>query len=206
VLPLFPCEAPPPDDEESSWIRDTLAGRVAAFSHLYARYYGVVARRLTHLMGPAGAVDDLVQDTFVRAMNGLPQFRHQSPFRHWLLRIATSVARDEQRRVRRSIWRLFLEPDEINDTPAPAPGDAYADLTAVHRALQRLSPRLREVVILFELEGQTLAEIAAELEISLHTAGSRLRRGREKLRRALIKGGYAELAELPSALCIEDRA
>jgi len=201
---------PVPGDErgedEAALVRAAGAGQAAAFSTLYDRYCRVVARRLSHLLGPAFAVDDLVQDTFLRVMQGLPGFRGESPFRHWLLRIATSVARDEQRRTKRSIWRLFLDPDTIDEAPAAASStEAYADLLLVHRALQKLSPRLREVVVLFELEGQTLAAIAAELDISIHTAGSRLRRGREKLRHVLERAGYGALAGSPTVLCTAER-
>lgn len=197
VSPLGPLA-----DDDAVLIRAAAAGDASAFSRLYDRYYKIVARRLSHLLGPKtshATVDDLAQDTFVRAMHALPSFRGDSPFRFWLLRIAMSVARDEQRRTQRSLWRLFFssadEQRAAQQTSSEtATADAYADLRAVHDALATLTPRLREVVVLFELEGESLAEIAALLEVPLHTVGSRLRRGREQLREALRRAGYEEAA------------
>jgi RNA polymerase sigma-70 factor, ECF subfamily len=195
------------EDDEPELIRAAVGGDRVAFSRLCDRHAAAVARRLSHLSGPSGAVDDLLQETLLRAMRAVTGFRGECAFRTWLLGIATSVARDEQRRARRSIWRLFLEPEELDEAPACAGrgAEAYADLAAVHRALDRLSPRLREVVILFELEGASLAEIAAELGVSIHTVGSRLRRGRERLRELLERSGYGDLAAPAPLLCLKER-
>ncbi len=190
-----------PGDDERQVVRAAAAGDAEAFARLYQRHVQAVVRRLSHLVGPSGSVEDLAQETFLRAMRAMHGFRGESPYRHWLLRIAHSVARDEQRRTRRSLWRLFTEPEQIDETPAESGNpERYADLVMVHRALRRLSPRLREVVVLFELEGESLPDIAAQLDISLNTAGSRLRRGREKLRRALEQSGYAPRAVPASIL------
>jgi RNA polymerase sigma-70 factor (ECF subfamily) len=193
------------DADDLLLARAAARGDEAAFARLYERHAGRVAKRLSHLLGPAGGVDDLVQETFVRAMKSLPQFRGDCSFRHWLLRIAMSLARDEQRRARRSIWKLFTEPEEIEQTLAAdvADADRYADLVAVHRALAKLSPRLREVVVLFELEGESLAEIAAQFEVPVNTVASRLRRGRERLRGLLHRSGYAD--ELSPAPMVPNR-
>lgn len=196
------------DADEAALIDAAARGDAAAFSTLYARYYPLVARRLSHLIGPKPAtIDDLAQDTFVRALRTLSSFRGECPFRHWLLRLAMSIARDEQRRTQRSIWRLFTKADALEqlDLPATAAPD-HAELRAVHAALATLSTKLREVVVLFELEGETLAEIAAQLEISIHTAGSRLRRGREHLRAALERAGYGELRHPPVVLFVGEKA
>jgi RNA polymerase sigma-70 factor (ECF subfamily) len=182
------------DADDLLLARAAAKGDEAAFASLYDHHASSVAKRLSHLLGPTNGVDDLVQETFVRAMRSLSQFRGDCSFRHWLLRIATSIARDEQRRTRRSIWKLFTEPDQIEQTLAAdvADADRYADLVAVHRALRQLSPRLREVVVLFELEGESLAEIAAQLEVSVNTVASRLRRGRARLRSLLYRSGYSD--------------
>jgi RNA polymerase sigma-70 factor (ECF subfamily) len=190
--------------EEAALIRAAMSGEAGAFSRLYDRYVELVVRRLSHFSGPSGNLDDLVQETFLRAMKALPRFRGDSPFRHWLLRIAVSVALDEQRRTRRSLWRLFVKPEQMDEVVSPSrTAEAYADLAAVHRALARLSPRLREVIVLFELEGLPLHEIAAELRVSIHTVGSRLRRGREKLRQLLAQSGYSDLVH--PLLCLKER-
>jgi RNA polymerase sigma-70 factor (ECF subfamily) len=193
--------------DELSLVRAAANGDATAFARLYDAYYERVTRRLSHLLGPTSNVDDVLQETFLRAMRALRQFRGERPFRHWLLRIAMSAARDEQRRSRRAIWRLFSEPDQIEQARSSDVRDAerYADLVAVHRALRQLSPRLREVVILFELEGESLADIAAQLSLSTNTVASRLRRGRERLRAALERSGYADFARAAPMMPVRRR-
>ena len=182
-------------DEEidEAFVRAAIAGDHAAFAALYARHRARVAARLGHLLGPSALVDDLVQDTFLRAHRALPAFRGDCPFRFWLLRIATHAARGARRSLRRALWRLFADPSEERALAGrvAAAAEAYPELVAVHAALDRLSPVLREAIVLFELEGRTLQEIALELGVSIHTVGARVRRGRVALRRELVRTGGA---------------
>jgi RNA polymerase sigma-70 factor (ECF subfamily) len=182
-------------------------GDRCAFEELYRRYRPQVVRRLTHLVGPSddGVVFDLVQDTFIQAYRNLKRFRGESPFGHWVVRIATNLARSHFRRCRRSVWKLWERPETEVAVASVERGvdETYPTLLAVHQALNRLSPSLREAVILFELEGLSLAEMSNELQIPLHTAASRLRRGRHKLRKTLERLGFAPCAVQGTvALCV----
>jgi len=171
------------------------AGQREAFEELYQRCYPAVARRLSHLVGPGSNLGDLIQETFVLAFRRLDQYGGRSPFEHWVLRIATNTARTFHRRKKRRRWRLWEKPGQVEAIPSPLESvDAvYPGLQAVHRALDRLSPRLREAVVLHELEGLSLAEMAQQLHVPLHTAASRVRRGRKRLRRLLEGMGYSPL-------------
>jgi RNA polymerase sigma-70 factor (ECF subfamily) len=175
------------DREDLALVSAVLMGDGAAFAALHARHRRAVTVRLAYLLGPRPGVEDLVQETFLRAYRALSSFRGECPFRWWILRIATFAARSEQRSLRRSIWRLFRGEEEEQQRPlsVPAPAEQYPELMWVHAALQRLSPPLREAVILFELEGLTLIEIAGQLDVPLHTVAARVRRGREALREKL---------------------
>ncbi len=170
-------------------------GDRAAFEELYLRYHPMVIRRLVHLCGPGAAAADLAQEVFVNAYRGIARYRGDAPVHRWLLRIATNQARTYHRTSRRAapFWRLWDKPEQQEQVPCPLETVdlAFPQLAAVHRGLARLSPRLREAVVLFELEGLTLAEMAAELEISPNTAASRVRRGRQKLKSILERMGYA---------------
>ena len=157
---------------------------------LYRRYRPAVVRRLTHLLGPESSVDDLCQETFVAAWRQLHRFRGEAPFEHWLLRIATNQARGHYRSQRRRPWRLWERREQDVEQQRHGVEPAYLELQAVHRALGELSTRLREAVVLFELEGLSLAELASTLDVSINTAASRVRRGRDKLREALTRLGY----------------
>ena len=176
-------------EDEAELVQAAAHGDRVAFGTLYARYRPLVAMRASYLVAMRGSVDDVVQETFIRAWKALPSFRGECPFAWWLLRIATHVARSERRSWRRSIWRLFVGDAEEKNTAqhAPAAAEKYAELALVHRALEAISPRLREAVIWFELQGLTLQEIADEQGVPLHTIAARVRRGREALRERLTK-------------------
>lgn len=195
--------------ETSELIARARRGDRRAFEELYRWYYPPVVRRLSHLVGPSSAVHDLVQETFLRAYRALDRYRGEAPMGSWLLRIATNVAREHYRRSHRRLWALWGRPEQQEQAASSAtlPDDSYPTLQAVHAALQSLSPTLREAVVLRELEELSLAEMAATLEIPLHTAASRVRRGREKLRRALERMGCQPglIGERAALLCGSDR-
>jgi len=136
---------------------------------------------------------DLVQETFLRAYRSLARYRGEASFETWVLGIATNLARTHYRRRRSCIWRLWRgNQDEARVEHTLAPVDeTYPHLAAVHQGLARISPRLREAVILFELEELSLKEVAATLGVPLNTAASRVRRGREELRRVLEGMGFS---------------
>ncbi len=179
--------------DEARLIAAAQTGDHAAFAKLYASHRSAIVTRLSYLRGPGGSIEDLVQETFLRAYRALPRFRAGCPFRYWLLRIATHVARSDHRSLRHApLWRLFVgdgEEQSALSPSAPAQPELYPELRALYAALERLSPRLREAVVLFDLEGRTLAEIAAELDSPLHTIAARVRRGRAALRKTLEKDG-----------------
>jgi RNA polymerase sigma-70 factor (ECF subfamily) len=186
-------------------VRRARRGDRSAFEELYHRYYPAVAKRLTHMLGPSSPqVSDLIQDTFAQAYQNLSRFRGDGHFCHWLLRIASNQARSSFRRSKRSIFRLWDRPErqEAVASPLESVDETYPTLHAVHQALGTLSPTLREAVVLFELEGLSLAEMSVELGVPLHTAASRVRRGRERLRKALERMGYTPLMQATSvAFC-----
>ncbi len=183
-------------------------GDRSAFEELYRRYYPAVVRRLTYLAASSASVHDLVQETFINAFRAIGRFRGDVGFSHWVLRIATNVARTHHRQTHRRLWTLWARPEQEQAVRAPGVSidESYPTLLLVKRALDRLSPPLREAVILYELEELSLAEMSATLEIPLHTAASRVRRGREKLRRVLSGMGCHPGAVLEGAgvLCGSD--
>lgn len=183
--------------DETALIDRARAGDRAAFDALYALHYAAVLTRLSHLCGPTVQVDDVVQDTFLRAYRSLKTYRGDCPFAWWLLRIATHVARSQHRSQRRSLWRLFSGSDE-EARLAARDASAQPELTSVHAALRTLSPKLREAVILHDLEERTLAEIAGEQQVPLHTIAARVRRGRAQLRALL------EAEDPPLAACVAE--
>jgi len=166
------------------------AGEAAAFAEIVARYKGPLHATVTRLTGDAHEAVDIVQDAFVAAHGALPRFDPARSMRTWLTRIAVNKARDWRRRriVRRLISAVL--PDAVAEVGADAPAvDAIvadrAELARVTAAIARLSPPLREVLVLRAIDGLSQAEAAEVLGVSEKAVETRLYRARGKLREDL---------------------
>ncbi|MFE7287192.1 sigma-70 family RNA polymerase sigma factor [Streptomyces noursei] len=141
-----------------------------------------VRRYVTHLSGEAQAADDLVQDTYVRALRGLPRFEGRSSARTWLLTIARRVVADRIRthavRPRLSAtddWQSAAERVQPRGVPGFDEGIALAELLAA------LSAQRREAFVLTQLLGLPYAAAAGVMGCPVGTVRSRVARARETL-------------------------
>lgn len=173
------------DDHYAQRARD---GDRAAMEILVERHQAAVARLLWRFVRTKTDLDDLVQDTFLRMVRGLPNWRGDQPFLHWLLRIATNTGRDYFRRqsVRR---RWMVEPSAFpDDAPQPEAVDPGGDPVSrsaaneVKTMLAKLSADERAVLTLHHLEGWSLAHIAGQFGWTLTATKLRAWRARRRLR------------------------
>ena len=129
--------------------------------------------------------DDLVQQVFVELMRSAEAFRAECSLATWAGRIATHLALNAIRSKRRH-GAVFAR-EESPEAVEPAPRHDVADL--VRAALARLAPEKAEAVVLHDLVGHDLAEIAALCDITVAAAQTRLSRGRAELRQILEREG-----------------
>jgi RNA polymerase sigma-70 factor (ECF subfamily) len=125
--------------------------------------------------------DDLVQETYLRALAAWRTYRPGSNARGWLHRILTNVAMSEHRRRardRRLCARVAAQPHE-EAAPDPEPRGPDVDVQA---ALEALAPRDRRVVELADVEGLRYRDVARILGCPVGTVMSRLHRARRRLR------------------------
>lgn len=124
--------------------------------------------------------DDLFQESVLRAYDKIGDLRDDSRFRSWFFAILLSVHRQ---RHRRDFWRRLLPLDAATE-PSTTPDVESEGAERMSRALAALGPKDREVLVLFELEGFSLEEIAELQRASLSAVKSRLSRARARLRRS----------------------
>lgn len=138
--------------------------------------------------------DDLMQEALLRALDKLPSLRDDNAFRFWLFRVIITVHRN---RYKRSFWRRLL-PLETEPT-APDRNEELGGAERARLALAELPHEQREAIVLFELEGWKVEEIADLLGVSVSAVKSRLVRGRERLRAVYTRklGAPAVRALLP---------
>lgn len=135
------------------------------------------------VLGSDGEIEDLVQETYLRALGSLPKFRGDAPVRLWLLSIARRTCADHVRRRqrhRRLLERLIIEAASHGDTVAGGDVSATADL------LRGLDPDRREAFALTQLVGLSYEEAAAVIGCPIGTIRSRVARARDDLR-ALVE-------------------
>lgn len=140
---------------------------------------------------------DTVQDTFVRAIERRDSFRGDAPLEHWLIRIAHNLIMDRARRSQHEIPVEVVDQDWRDDSytvDAAAVVELAATREELLDALTHLPFIYRSAVVLHDVEGITVADIAAIFDVSLPAAKQRLRRGRMALVSALASGHQRRLA------------
>jgi RNA polymerase sigma-70 factor (ECF subfamily) len=172
--------------------RVSRGGDEPAFRELYRRHtprlYACVLRLLG---GNELDAEDVVQDTWIKAVQKLDQFRWQSSLGTWLTGIALNRCRELFRKQDRN-WIALGE-----DTTPASRGDRVHERIDLETALTELPPGYRTVLVLHDVEGFTHEEIAERLEISSNTSKSQLSRARRSLRSRLSPGIEQRARVLP---------
>ena len=171
-------------DEEASI--DSLCARIAGECRQgdrarFGELLSLTEPRVRRLIGRLSGVDDLddlVQETYLRAWRSLASFRGESRFSTWLFRIAVNTTHT----YRRSRKRLVSLPIDAEQTiPASRALDDRSLSLAYENALASLSIELRTVFVLHEAEGLAYREIAETVGCPIGTVMSRLHRARTKI-------------------------
>jgi RNA polymerase sigma-70 factor (ECF subfamily) len=162
-------------------------GEESAWRALVERYQRPVFALLSRMLAPVARrdlVEDLAQETFLRAFRALPSFDRAASGRlsSWLLTIATRLALDALRQHR--VPRETLQPVHFQ-VAGPSRPDRRLLAEILSRAVEQLSPDHRAMILLREVHGLDYDEIASALAISVGTVRSRLSRARSELRAAL---------------------
>jgi RNA polymerase sigma-70 factor (ECF subfamily) len=169
-------------------------GDADAFDQLVARHQAVVFR--TALAAPRSPSDaeEVAQDAFVRAWRSLRRFRGASSFRTWVVTIAWNEALSRRRRVLRW-WRGVTTPDAVTPVTEPRAEAAAQgrELKAqVVIAIDALSPKLRDALLLAQSGEYGYDEIGTMLGIPVGTVKWRVSEARKKVRQHLVATGVVD--------------
>lgn len=158
----------------------------AVFAAAYDAEFETVWLYLRRLGVPEADVEDAVHDVFVVAHRRYGTYDTSRPLRPWLLGIAFRIAAQWRRRHRLEV--TVPEPETERPDDARSPDELAASRQAsqrLHAALARLDIDQRAVVVMHDLNGIPVPEIATSLDVPLNTVYSRLRLGRAKITAAL---------------------
>jgi RNA polymerase sigma-70 factor (ECF subfamily) len=184
------------------------AGRdsdAAAFDRLYRENADRIYRFAQRLCGQDEDAQDLVQDTFLNAYRGLPQFRGEAQVSTWLYTIASRVCiRMRRRRKGQPERELSLEefiPTSEGELHLQIPTEGLTPEQALEnkqlrraltQAIQKLAPKYRLVLVLRDMEGLSAKEVGAIMGLNERAVKSRLHRARLFVRRELSARGMGK--------------
>ena len=184
---------------ESEFIEKLRAGDAAAFDMFVNRYTSEIYAVLFRLTQDAQEAEDLTQETFLRALKAIRNFRGDADLKTWLYRIAVNESRNRfrwwKRRQREKTFSLDAEiksgDKAIHETFSGTSENPETETlrrerqTALRQALIKLPENFREAIILRDIQGLSYEEVAAALDANIGTIKSRIARGREELRKML---------------------
>ncbi|MDQ7818268.1 MAG: sigma-70 family RNA polymerase sigma factor [Melioribacteraceae bacterium] len=170
-----------------------------AYEILVKRYKDPLMNFVFRFVGDRDACTDIVQDTMIKFYLNKDSYREFAKFSTWIYTIAGNLAKNElKRRKRRNLFSIDNSDDErsfqIEDKSFLAPdraADSEIKNEIIQRALLKVKPIYREVVILRDIQGLSYEEIAEITALSIGTVKSRINRGRTQLQK-LLKNIYKE--------------
>jgi RNA polymerase sigma-70 factor (ECF subfamily) len=181
------------NDDDHRLIADSRQGDPDAFGALVRRYQERLYRTAARLVDNPEDGRDVVQEAFLHAFQALDSFKGDAQFFTWLYRIAvnTAISLKRKRKTALSIHTdaaggIAAEPADSSEQNRPGHALEQAEQEQrIQRALSRLSPEHRAVLVLNDMEGQKYEQMAASLGVPVGTIRSRLHRARLELRELL---------------------
>lgn len=168
------------------------AGDKQAFGLLVAKYQRKLARLVSRMVRDSGEVEDIVQDSFIRAYRALPGFRNDSAFYTWLYRIGVNTAKNwlvtHGRRAAATTGvdseeaAGYEEADLLRDSETPERLLMTKQIgQTVNEAMEALPEDLRTAIVLREIDGLSYEEIAQVMDCPIGTVRSRIFRARDAI-------------------------
>lgn len=180
-------------DSDLMLVQRTVAGDQRAFELLVIKYQRRIERLIARMVRDVDLVEDIAQETFIRAYRALPSFRGEAQFYTWLYRIAVNTAKKALMELKRDplvFENMMASSDDEDETYRPRTEQTSTETPemvmaakeiadVVNAAMQSLPEELRQALTLREIDGWTYEEIAATMNCPIGTVRSRIFRARE---------------------------
>lgn len=184
-----------PADTDQVLVQRALAGEVRAFELLVIKYQRRIERLIGRMVRDVDLIEDIAQETFIRAYRALGQFRGDAQFYTWLYRIAVNTAKKALVDMRRDplVMQAMSKTNEdeeetssveteLTNVETPETVLAAKEIAiTVNQAMEALPEELRQAVVLREIEGLSYEEIAEMMNCPIGTVRSRIFRAREAI-------------------------
>lgn len=191
-LPPLPAEKAA--DSDAMLVERTIAGDQKAFELLVIKYQRRIQRLIGRMVRDVDLVEDIAQETFIRAYRALAQFRGEAQFYTWLYRIAVNTAKKALMDLKRNPTvseNAYKSDDddetsrvenELTSSETPDAVLASKEIAAIiNAAMDALPEELRQAITLREIEGLSYEEISEAMNCPIGTVRSRIFRAREAI-------------------------
>lgn len=191
---LPPSAAEKAIDSDALLVKRTVAGDQKAFELLVIKYQRRIQRLIGRMVRDVDLVEDISQETFIRAYRALAQFRGEAQFYTWLYRIAINTAKKALMDLKRNPTvseNAYKSDDddetsrienELTSSETPEAVLASKEIAEIiNTAMQALPEELREAITLREIEGLSYEEISEAMNCPIGTVRSRIFRAREAI-------------------------
>ena len=182
-------------DSDALLVERAAAGDQRAFELLVIKYQRRVERLIGRMVRDVDVIQDIAQETFIRAWRALHQFRGDAQFYTWLYRIAVNTAKKTLLEMKRDpiVTEAALQSADNEDETSRPQNELTTEATpesemaareiaaAVNAAMEALPEDLRQAVTLREIEGLSYEEIAEVMNCPIGTVRSRIFRAREAI-------------------------
>lgn len=181
-------------DSDALLVERTVAGDQKAFELLVIKYQRRIQRLIGRMVRDVDLVEDIAQETFIRAYRALGQFRGEAQFYTWLYRIAVNTAKKALMDLKRNptVSENAYKSDDDDETSrveneltspeTPETVLASKEIAQIiNQAMQDLPEELREAITLREIEGLSYEEISEAMNCPIGTVRSRIFRAREAI-------------------------
>ncbi len=181
--------------DDSALAFDLQSGRPEAARLLVERYQSLLLGVCSRMLGHRHDAEDVVQETFVRALRSIGGFERGKPLRPWLIGIAVNRCRTWKSRQRLPVGGPALLEAHPDRHPAIQDPDDLAG--ALQNALGRLRPEYRAVFVLYHEQGLSYDEIAVSVARPVGTVKTWLHRARAQLAADLTRSGHVPPEQRP---------
>jgi len=181
--------------DEAALVSRAMAGNMPAVEKLIIKYQDRIYNTILKICGNEADAAELAQDCFVKAIQALKDFRAQSSFYTWLFRIAVnntlnfckkntrlnfeSLSSEVDRETGKQLKDFLVDGNSLEPSELAAKKEVMG---LIAKALEKLDPQQRAVIVLRDIEQMSYCEIAQTLDIEIGTVKSRIARGRKNLR------------------------
>ncbi len=177
------------NDQEQAWVNQLQAGQISAMEQIIDTFGNRMKRTAFLITGDEGLAEDCVQEMFISFYLNIRSYRGEASIGTYLYRILTNACRQKLR----SPWYRRVKPtDELQEYGEESIEEDTLQRMSIQRALTRLKPKYREVLVLHYFNRLSVEEISLVVNENSNTIKTRMKRGREQLRPYLEREGFGD--------------